>query len=180
MLISILSIIFNVLAVIVAPIISVHVAQKLQEDEKKRQDKMDIFKTLMTSRIYGWTPQSVYALNIIDIVFADDDAVIQQWRKYYDKLCVENPNETELKKIKIEQDKLIEAIANSLGYKEKISWESIQNPYIPKGMVDSMNQQQQFQNGQLLLLQALGNKISNFNGGTTNEQNEVRNTESHE
>ena len=173
---TIISIIVNCIAIIVAPIVSVVIAQKLQDWSKKRQDKMDIFKTLMTSRLYGWTPQGVHALNVIDIVFSDDEEVRKQWKRYYDKLCVEKPTETELKKIKIEQDKLIEIIANSLGYKDKVSWETIQNPYIPKGMVDSMNQQQMLQAGQLKVLQMLGTSISNDtnnNGGKQkNGQNE--------
>jgi len=173
---TIISIIVNCIAIIVAPIVSVVIAQKLQDWSKKRQDKMDIFKTLMTSRLYGWTPQGVHALNVIDIVFSDDEEVRKQWKRYYDKLCVEKPIETELKKIKIEQDKLIEIIANSLGYKDKVSWETIQNPYIPKGMVDSMNQQQMLQAGQLKVLQMLGTSISNDtnnNGGKQkNGQNE--------
>lgn len=54
----------------------------------------------MTSRIYGWTPESVQALNLLEIVFADDKAVCEQWKVYYDKLCVEDPNDMELSKIK--------------------------------------------------------------------------------
>ena len=61
-----------------------------------------IFKILMMSRIYGWTTESVQAMNLIEIVFADDDTVCKQWKVYYDKLCVENPTETELQKIKKE------------------------------------------------------------------------------
>ena len=176
----IISIIVNCIAIIVAPIVSVVIAQKLQDWSKKRQDKMDIFKTLMTSRLYGWTPQGVHALNVIDIVFSDDEEVRKQWKRYYDKLCVEKPTETELKKIKIEQDKLIEIIANSLGYKDKVSWETIQNPYIPKGMVDSMNQQQMLQAGQLKVLQMLSTSIpnnTNNNGGKQNngkDENGIR------
>lgn len=170
----IISIIVNCIAIIVAPIISVQVAQKLQDRSKRRQDKLEIFKTLMTSRVYGWTAQSVNALNIIDVVFDDDEEVRQQWKKYYDKLCVENPTETQLKKIKIEQEKLLEIMANRLGYKDKISWETIQNPYIPKGMLDSMAQQQQFQAGQLQVLQMLTSMPHNMNnnGGNQNGQNE--------
>lgn len=77
----VISIIINCIVIIIAPIISVWVAQKIQDRSKKRQDKVEIFKTLMTSRIYGWTHQSVNALNIIDIVFADDKEVRQQWKK---------------------------------------------------------------------------------------------------
>ena len=39
-------------------------------------------------------------------------------------------------------------MARSLGYREQVTWETIQNPYIPKGMWDAMQQQQNIQNGQ--------------------------------
>ena len=65
-------------------------------------------------------------------------------------------------------------MANSLGYKDKISWETIQNPYIPKGMVISMNQQQQFQAGQLQVLQMLTSIPNNAN---KNEENQGKQTE---
>ena len=39
---------------------------------------MQIFKILMTSRIFGWTNESVQAMNLIDIVFADDKDVRKQ------------------------------------------------------------------------------------------------------
>lgn len=142
--------IINTLAVIAIPIVSVVVAHHLQNRAEKRKDKLNVFKTLMMSRT-GWTVESVRALNIIDIVFADDKNVRARWKKYYDKLCVENPTETELKKIKTAQDKLLEAMAVSLGYKDKVTWETIQNPYIPKGMVDAEQMQREYQNGQLAM-----------------------------
>lgn len=64
--------ILNLIAIIVIPIIAVVMGQYLQNKAKKRKDKMQIFKTLMTSRIYGWTQESIHCLNIIDIVFSDD------------------------------------------------------------------------------------------------------------
>ena len=64
-------------------------------------------------------------------------------------MCVENPNETELSKIKTEGDKLLDIMAKSLGYKENVTWETIQKPYIPKGLSDNIIQQQQYQNAQL-------------------------------
>ena len=174
MVFSILSIVFNVLAVIIAPIISVRIAQKLQENDKKRQDKMEVFKALMTGRIYldstGWPPQSVHALNIIDIVFADDEAVRKQWKIYYDALCVVHPNEAESKKMRKEQDKLLETMANSLGYKDIVSWETIQNPYIPNGFQNQISMQKLLQNSQVELTQEMLFAIKN-NGGTNNGQN---------
>ena len=66
--------ILNLIAIIVAPIAAVLIGQWLQDRSEKRKDKLAIFKTLMFSR-NGWSPESVRALNIIDIVFSDDDTV---------------------------------------------------------------------------------------------------------
>lgn len=123
------------------------VGQILQNNRKKREDKLEIFKTLMINRGLGWSVDSVRALNIIEVVFDDEKSVLNQWKAYYDKLCVENPSETDLSKIKIEGDKLLEVIAKSLGY--KISLETIQKPYLPKGLADHVNQEQQYMNNQL-------------------------------
>ena len=91
--------IINTIAVIAIPVIAVLVGQKLQDRAEKRKDKMQIFKTLMTSRIYGWTPDSVHALNIIDIVFADDKEVRSAWKDLNDKYRVDNPDEQHLKNL---------------------------------------------------------------------------------
>jgi hypothetical protein len=140
--------IINVIAIIVMPIVAVWVGQRLQRRSELRKDKMWIFRTLLIAR-NGWTVDSVNALNIIDVVFVDDENVRKRWKEYYDKLCVENPNETELNKIRIAQYQLIEAIAKSLGYKNKITWETIQNPYMPTGMAESLRRQQEVLDGQL-------------------------------
>ena len=140
--------ILNLIAIIIAPIAAVLIGQWLQDRAEKRKDKLSVFKSLMISR-NGWSLESVRALNIIDIVFSDDKAVRACWKDYYDKLFVENPSETDLKKIKTAQEKLLEAIAVSLGYKDKVTWETIQNPYVPKGLIEAEQTQREYQNGQL-------------------------------
>ena len=150
--------ILNLIAIIIIPIIAVIIGQWLQTRSEKRKDKMHIFKTLMTSRVYGWTQESVYCLNIIDIVFADDKEVRNAWKDLYDKYCVQNPDESQLKKIETAQYKLLESMAVSLGYKDKVTWETIQNPYIPKGMlrqIEAQNQSQQAYNNLLLNMQQM-------------------------
>ena len=150
--------ILNLIAIIIIPIIAVLIGQWLQTRAEKRKDKMHIFKTLMTSRVYGWTQESVYCLNIIDIVFADDREVRNAWKDLYDKYCVQNPDESQLKKIETAQYKLLESMAVSLGYKDKVTWETIQNPYIPQGMlrqIETQNQSQQAYNKLLLNMQQM-------------------------
>mgnify|MGYP001398735219 FL=1 len=155
--------IINIIALIIIPVLAVVIGQKLQVCAQKRNDKMQIFKILMTSRIFGWTNESVQAMNLIDVVFADDKAVRKQWKSCFDKMCVENPTETDLSKIKLEREKLLEAMAKSLGYKDIITWESIQNPYIPKGMTDLMVQQQAYQNNQSIIMEQM-KKMLQTNG----------------
>lgn len=161
--------ILNLIAIIVIPIVAVLIGQHLQNRAEIRKDKMHIFKVLMTSRIYGWTQESVHCLNIIDIVFSDDENVRNAWKDLYDKYCVQNPDETQLKKIQNSQYKLLDTMANSLGYKDKVTWETIQNPYIPEGMRRQQQEQaasQQAYNNLLFNMQHMipkNNKVDENN-----------------
>lgn len=151
--------ILNLIAIIVIPIAAVLIGQWLQNRSEKRKDKMQIFKTLMTARIYGWTVESVHALNVIDIVFADDKKVRDAWKDLYDKYCVQNPDETQLKKIQNAQYKLLETMAITLGYKDKITWENIQNPYVPDGMIRQWQEQAKSQQTYNTLLNTMANIV---------------------
>ena len=148
-------------ALIIIPIVAVVIAQWLQNRAEKRKDKMQIFKTLMTSRIYGWTPDSVNALNIIDIVFSDDKKVRAAWKDLNDKYRVTNPDQQHLKKIENAQYKLLEAMANSLGYKEKITWETIQNPYMPVGMKQQIETQKIMQQTYFNVINSVNQYVQN-------------------
>lgn len=170
--------ILNLIAIFVAPIAAVLIGQWLQNRAEQRKDKLDIFKSLMISR-NGWSPESVRSLNIIDIVYADDNSVRQRWKEYYDRLCVANPSETDLKKIKTAQDKLLEAMAISLGYKDKVTWENIQNPYVPKGMTEAAQMQRQYQAGQLVWARLAENFSNMMAPDFTGKPHETNDSEEH-
>ena len=131
----------EIAALIIIPIAAVLIGQWLQNRAEKRKDKMQIFKVLMTARIYAWTVESVNALNVLDVVFARDKKVIAAWRDLSDKLNTYDESEQHLNRIKNARYKLLEEMANSLGYKGKINWEIIQNPYMPIGMSNDMRAQ---------------------------------------
>lgn len=133
--------ILNLAAIIIIPISAVLIGQWLQDRSERRKDKMQIFKTLMTSRIYGWTTDSVHALNLIDVVFANDVSVRTAWRNLLEAYSSTEQSELMAKKRQNLMYKLLDAMAENLGYKNKITWEAIQNPYIPQGMVDIMTAQ---------------------------------------
>ena len=147
----------EIAALIIIPIAAVLIGQWLQNRAEKRKDKMQIFKALMTARCYGWTIESVNAYNVLDIVFAKDKKVRAAWKDLLEKLTVENVDQPQAKKINDAKHKLLEEMAKSLGYKDEITWETIQNPYIPKGLVNDMQEQA---NGKQLYQTALGIIVS--------------------
>ena len=139
--------IINILAIIVIPIAAVFVGQSLQDRSQKRRDKLEIFRALMMNRGIAWTVETVRALNIIDIAFSDDSKVRTRWKEYYNQLCIQTPNDMQRKQVQEAQDKLLEAMARSLGYKEQVTWETIQNPYIPRGMLMPCSNSRTFKTG---------------------------------
>ena len=78
-----------------------------------------------------------------------------------DRLTVENPTDTDRKKIDIEKYKLLEVMAKSLNY--DISWETIQNPYFPQGMLNTFLQQQNYQNMQTQVIAKFNDLLNNSN-----------------
>ena len=168
--------ILNLLAIVIIPIAAVIIGQWLQNRAAKRRDKLEVFKTLMANRD-GWTVESVQALNILDIVFADNENVRTAWKEFYNSLCIQNPNEMECKQCNQAHKKLLIAMAASLGYRDKISWETIENMYKPVGMVQAMNQQQMYQNGQMQLLGLLLKKVQDTS--PQNQSNQEDNPNAH-
>lgn len=81
----------NIAAIILAPIVSVIIGQKLQDRARKRDDIMQIFKILMASRIYGWTNASVEALNLIEAVFAKDKKSLRSGKNIMMFSLLKNP-----------------------------------------------------------------------------------------
>lgn len=147
--------ILNLIAIIVIPIAAVLIGQWLQNRSEKRKDKMQIFKILMTSRIYGWTVDSVHALNLIDIIFVKDKAVRTAWKELFDAYSSTEQSDLMANKRKILMYKLLEEMAKNIGYKKKITWETIQNPYIPQGMIDQWQEQSKSQQTYYSLLNTM-------------------------
>lgn len=120
--------VLNLIAVLLIPVVAVIVGQYLQERVQKRKDKMQIFQCLMTRRITGWAAlEAVNAINSIDIIFTDNKEIRNQLSVWKSKCRKDIPSEEQYR----EQCKLLELMANDLGYKDKITWDIIQNPYYP-------------------------------------------------
>jgi hypothetical protein len=79
-----------ILAVFLGPIVAVQLTKYLDSKKEKRQRKMDIFKTLMSTRSYSTSWDHVMTLNRIDLEFEvshpKEKAVVEAWKQYLDLL----------------------------------------------------------------------------------------------
>lgn len=142
--------IINVIAIILIPIVAVLIGQWLQNKSEKRKDKMRVFSHLMSYRAFNYTDQySVNILNSIPIVFYKDADVIEKYKNYIQSLNIK-PEDVLQKQKEIEDNKtkMLESMAKSLGYKN-INWETIQNPYLPQGLINEKAAENLYKQGQV-------------------------------
>lgn len=141
----------------VSPIVAVVLAYSLNKYSEKRmrnqlietelrKEKMDVLKILMTNRIFP-TWQYFHALNIIDIIFADNQNVRSAWKELYQVYKNTNTDQSEqVEQIEKKQMKLIETVVDDLGYKGKITWEHISEKYNPIFMTKLVDAQRAYNN----------------------------------
>ena len=172
--------VLNLIALIVIPIMAVVIGYMLQDRAEKRKDKMQVFKAVMTFR-YGWSKESVEALNSIPIVFSGkgkDSKVRDCWKKYYEYLCIQKPDDMQIKQSNEALYKLLVSMAEVLGYKNTVTWEEIQNPYVPNGMVTAINNNEFIQGGMAMIVQNMASSMSQANDQTKMQKDEERSKQS--
>lgn len=79
-----------VVAVLLGPVIAVQLTRHLDNKREIRDRKLQVFKTLMSTRGYSTSMDHVVALNRIDLEFdrrnTKEKAVIEAWKAYLDHL----------------------------------------------------------------------------------------------
>ncbi len=129
--------IITVIAILLSPAIAVGVSILVQDWREKRKDKEFIFSSLMATRHQIYSDEVVRALNMIDVIFHDDEKVRELWREYYDML--HNPglnNPTGWEQWKTKKLELIYEMAKVTGYGKKITHIDASRVYVPVGMVE--------------------------------------------
>lgn len=127
----------TILAIIVEPILALHIQRKLDHEREAKNRKLWIFKTLMSYRSTRLSPQFVQALNLIDVEFTDssEKAVRDAWKECQDHFAEwgrQTPEEKQQQaKANVERaDELVAEMlvkmAVSLGY-------SFDKVYVKKG-----------------------------------------------
>lgn len=128
----------NTLLVIVTALCSGLIATLVtiwwQSKHQKEIDKNRIFTILMSKRYEISAEESVEALNMIDVVFYRSDKVRKAWRDFNDATKAPE-SDTKNQNIKDKHLRLLEVIAEDIGYKE-IRWEDIKQYYFPVGLSD--------------------------------------------
>lgn len=78
------------IVVLIGPIIAVQLTRYVDGKKETKERKLNIFKTLMSTRAYNVSWPHVEALNRIDLEFSSQDkkekAVIDAWKEYLDLL----------------------------------------------------------------------------------------------
>lgn len=103
-----------------------------QNKSQIKQEKIRIFKILMSTRYDISVEESVSALNMIDVVFYKSPKVRTVWREFND-VTKQPESNTKTQDISDKHLRLLEVIAEDIGYKE-IRWEDIKQYYYPVGL----------------------------------------------
>lgn len=140
--------VINIIAIVVSPIIALLISNKIQNDKDKRNDKLWILKILMMQRVSTQDISYVNALNLIDLVFVDSKPVRDAYAVLYSEYA-KNEVDFSAERISRAKTKLIEMIVNDIGYKDKITWDNIQQPYGPKWLLEEIDKKNQLMNAQI-------------------------------
>ena len=121
------------LAIVLGPLAGVMFTLWFQRRKETQDAKHRLFSTLMAHRrtrppTYDW----VTALNLIDVVFANDRTVVGLWHSYYDLLC-QNPVNWHLADAKYLD--MMAAMGKGLGYTD-LSQTDISKFYSPQAHCD--------------------------------------------
>ena len=123
--------IINIIAIALSPLIAVRVSAWLQTQKEKRLMRMNIFMSLMSTRHHiAPTDETVRSLNMIDVVFCDEEKIKKLWREYFEMLY--NPPSSSLwEKKKFE---LITEMAKVVGFEKEITLQDVERVYSPIGI----------------------------------------------
>ena len=140
-----------ILAIIVAPVLAVQIQRFIENKKEIKTRKMQIFRTLMSTRATRLDAKHIEALNMIDIEFFENKKITEAWKLLLDNFVnypkdIKDPNyQVQLNSCVKESDNLfvnlLYEIAKSLNYTfDKVYLK--RGVYIPKGQAEHMMSQE--------------------------------------
>lgn len=130
----------TIVAVFVGPIAAVLVTRYIDNIRLKQTRRMDVFRTLMRTRRMRLSPDHVGALNLVEIEFCGEKAVIESWKGYWTSLRQPLPADANRQQQFLRGQesiltKLLDAIAKTLRFNIE-QMEILEGGYVPQGWVD--------------------------------------------
>ena len=136
----------NLLAVLLSPLVAVLVSMWLQDRKERRQNQLRILGTLIATHHEPLSPDSIRALNVIDLVFHDKPSVRRLWREYFEMVSNEGLNNpqgwAQRNKKNLE---LITEMAKALGFGKAIGYLDVDRVYLPVGIWTQTQMNQELQ-----------------------------------
>ena len=142
----------NIILIIVTSLISGLLATILtiywQRKSENQRSKREIFEILMSYRYALHLKESVNALNKIDVIFYKDKKVLEAWKNFKNETLRAAQNLNNPNSIQDKQVKLLEEMANAIGYK-KINWDNLKDYYFPQGLSSELHEEVLLRRAQL-------------------------------
>lgn len=122
---------------VVSPVVAAWLTLLWQNRKQKREAKERLFLTLMAHRrAFPPTIEWVNALNVIDVVFAEQPQVVELWHRYYDYLH-QNSQHDNYQQREHTYLLMLSAMARSLGYR-RLEQTDIDKFYSPQAHADQV------------------------------------------
>ena len=127
--------IINIIAIVVSPLIAVLVSIWVQNWLETRRARRNIFANLMSTRHHvAHSDEIVRALNMIDVVFHNQEKVRKLWREYFEMLHSKETIPLWDKK----KGELITEMAKVVGFGKQITLQDIERVYAPVGQAEDL------------------------------------------
>ncbi len=145
----------TLVAILTSPVVAVLISVWLEGRREQRRNKFWVLTNLLAHRGDLPHPESVLALNMIDLAFHKNQKVRELWHQLYDMACNEGLNspvgaEERVKKA----NELIAAVAKVLKYGKKFTLQDVERVYRPVGLGHLLSRSEEIQNELLRVLKA--------------------------
>lgn len=128
-------------AILLGPILAVFITRFVDSYRAAKERRLEIFRTLMRTRLTPVHPDHVGALNLVELEFIGYKAVIEAWRTYLQSLAVPSNIDGNIQEKRSRQlTVLLSKMADSLGIKVS-QMEILNGNYLPQGWIDDDQQQ---------------------------------------
>ena len=132
----------SITAILLGPVTAVSITLWWQMRKEKRDAKMRLFITLMSHRkAMPLSPEWVTALNLIDVIFADHERVVELWHQLY-ALLHNSPIQQQA--VNHKNLEMLSEIASVLGFR-RLQQVDIDKYYYPQSYEDQLNAQAEAQ-----------------------------------